>query len=47
MIGPAAGVKHPDRIKPYLDNLYRLGLIWFSREPLSDPLRVPGAGGAA
>ena len=38
MIGPAAGVKHPDRIKPYLDNLARLGLIWFSREPLDDPL---------
>ena len=38
MIGPAAGVKHPDRIKAYLDNLYRLGLIWFSREPLEDPL---------
>jgi hypothetical protein len=38
MIGPAAGVKHPDRIKSYLDNLSRLGLIWFSREPLSDPL---------
>jgi hypothetical protein len=38
MMGPAAGVKHPERIKPYLDNLYRLGLIWFSREPLSDPL---------
>jgi hypothetical protein len=38
MIGLGAGVKHPDRIKPYLDNLYRLGLIWFSREPLDDPL---------
>jgi hypothetical protein len=38
MIGPAAGTKHPDRIKRYLDNLYRLGLIWFSREPLQDPL---------
>jgi hypothetical protein len=38
MIGPAAGAKHPDRIKPYLDNLARLGLIWFSREPLDDPL---------
>ena len=38
MIGPASGVKHPDRIKSYLDNLYRLGLIWFSREPLPDPL---------
>ena len=23
----------------YLNNLYRLGLIWFSREPLEDPLR--------
>src|SRR3712207_3282266 len=34
MIGPSAGVKHPERIKSYLDNLYRLGLIWFSREPL-------------
>jgi hypothetical protein len=38
MIGPAAGAKHPERIKSYLDNLYRLGLIWFSREPLGDPL---------
>jgi hypothetical protein len=38
MIGPGAGVKHPERIKSYLDNLYRLGLIWFSREPLEDPL---------
>jgi hypothetical protein len=38
MIGPAAGAKHPEKIKPYLDNLYRLGLIWFSREPLDDPL---------
>ena len=38
MIGPEAGVKHPQRIKSYLDNLYRLGLIWFSREPLGDPL---------
>ena len=38
MIGPAAGSRHPDRIKRYLDNLYRLGLVWFSREPLPDPL---------
>jgi Abortive infection alpha len=22
-----------------MNNLYRLGLIWFSREPLEDPLR--------
>jgi hypothetical protein len=38
MMGSAAGTKHPDRIKSYLDNLARLGLIWFSREPLDDPL---------
>jgi len=38
MIGQAAGIKHNDRLKAYLDNLYRLGLIWFSREPLQDPL---------
>lgn len=38
MIGPGAGVKHPERVKQYLNNLYRLGLIWFSREPLEDPL---------
>jgi Abortive infection alpha len=38
MIGQAAGIKHNDRLKAYLDNLYRLGMIWFSREPLQDPL---------
>jgi hypothetical protein len=38
MIGQAAGIKHNDRLKAYLNNLYRLGLIWFSREPLPDPL---------
>src|SRR5215212_563642 len=38
MIGLAAGIKHNDRLKAYLDNLYRLGMIWFSREPLPDPL---------
>jgi hypothetical protein len=38
MIGLAAGIKHNDRLKAYLDNLYRLGMIWFSREPLDDPL---------
>jgi hypothetical protein len=26
-----------DRVPAYLNNLYRLGLIWFSREPLEDP----------
>ena len=39
MIGPAAGARYLDRVPAYLNNLYRLGLIWFSREPLPDPLR--------
>jgi Abortive infection alpha len=36
MIGAEAGCRHPDRVAAYLDNLNRLGLIWFSREPLRD-----------
>ncbi|TMK73058.1 MAG: DUF4393 domain-containing protein [Actinobacteria bacterium] len=36
MIGAEAGCRHPDRVPPYLDNLNRLGLIWFSRETLRD-----------
>jgi hypothetical protein len=39
MIGMEAGVRHPDRVKRYLNNLYRLGLIWFSREELADQSR--------
>ena len=39
MIGQQAGCRWMDRVPAYLNNLYRLGLIWFSREPLSDPLR--------
>ena len=39
MIGAGAGVRYEDRVHAYLNNLYRLGLIWFSREPLEDPLR--------
>ena len=39
MIGPQAGCRHQDRVPAYLNNLYRLGLIWFSRESLEDPLR--------
>jgi Abortive infection alpha len=39
MIGAQAGVRHLDRVHAYLDNLFRLGLVWFSREPLTDPLR--------
>jgi hypothetical protein len=38
MIGSEAGVRHPDDVSAYLNNLFRLGLIWFSREPLPDPL---------
>lgn len=39
MIGAQAGVRHGDRVPAYLNNLFRLGLIWFSREPVSDRLR--------
>ena len=39
MIGAEAGCRHTDGVHAYLNNLYRLGLIWFSREPLEDPLR--------
>jgi hypothetical protein len=37
MIGPEAGVQHHERMPAYLNNLERLGLIWFSREPIGDP----------
>ena len=33
MIGSEAGCRHNDRVPAYLNNLNRLGLIWFSREP--------------
>ena len=39
MVGTVAGCRYLDRVPAYLNNLYRLGLIWFSREPLEDPLR--------
>ena len=39
MIGRESGVRWIDRVPAYLNNLSRLGLIWFSREPLEDPLR--------
>jgi hypothetical protein len=39
MIGMEAGVRHQARVKRYLDNLSRLGLIWFSREELADQSR--------
>jgi hypothetical protein len=36
MIGAEAGVRHGDNVPSYLNNLYRLGLLWFSREALDD-----------
>jgi hypothetical protein len=39
MIGAEAGCRHQEDTPAYLNNLFRLGLVWFSREPLSDPLR--------
>jgi hypothetical protein len=39
MIGAEAGVRHVERVPAYLNNLYRLGLIWFSREQVGDHLR--------
>ena len=37
MLAVHAGCMHPDRVPAYLSNLFRLGLIWFSRETLPDP----------
>ena len=38
MIGARAGCRYLDQVPAYLNNLYRLGLVWFSRESLRDPL---------
>ena len=38
MIGARSGTRYPDQVPAYLNNLHRLGLVWFSREPLKDPL---------
>jgi hypothetical protein len=38
MIGTEAGCRHLDDVPAYLNNLFRLGLIWFSSEPMPDPL---------
>ncbi|MFL6088679.1 MAG: Abi-alpha family protein [Aeromicrobium sp.] len=38
MIGARAGLRYVDEVPAYLNNLFRLGLIWFSREQLDDPL---------
>jgi hypothetical protein len=39
MIAEEAGCRHADRVYAYLNNLHRLGLIWFLREPLRDAAR--------
>jgi hypothetical protein len=39
MIGEQAGCRYLDRVHAYLNNLNRLGLIWFTREPVADRLR--------
>jgi hypothetical protein len=36
MIGEEAGCRHVDRVQPYLNNLNRLGLVWFAHEPVED-----------
>ena len=36
MIGAEAGLRFVDQVPAYLSNLNRLGLIWFSREPVGD-----------
>ena len=39
MIGAEAGCRHQDDVPAYLNNLFRLGLIWFSSEPVDDQAR--------
>lgn len=39
MIAEEAGCRHADRVYAYLNNLHRLGLVWFLREPLRDAAR--------
>ena len=38
MIGPRAGLRYVDQTPAYLNNLFRLGLVWFSTEQLDDPM---------
>lgn len=37
MIGARAGCRYLDSVPAFLNNLFRLGLVWFSRESLRDP----------
>lgn len=36
MVGARAGLRHLDQVPSYLNNLFRLGLVWLSREALRD-----------
>lgn len=36
MLGARAGVRFLDQVPSYVNNLFRLGLIWLSREPVSE-----------
>lgn len=36
MIGQHAGCLHVDRVPAYLSNMFRLGLIWFSRDAVTE-----------
>jgi len=38
MVGPRAGLRYLEQVPSYLNNLFRLGLVWFSREPVRDHL---------
>jgi hypothetical protein len=38
MVGARSGCRYLDRVPAYLNNLHRLGLVWFSREQLTDPM---------
>lgn len=38
MIGARSGVRFVERVPAYLNNLARLGLVWFSKEAVRDPL---------
>jgi hypothetical protein len=39
LIGTEAGCRHPERVPAYLNNLHRLGLIWFPKDPIDNPQR--------
>ena len=47
MIGAEAGCRRPERVPAYLNNLHRLGLLWFSREAVPEQRALPGARGPA